>query len=169
MKRWTACLSVAALLIACDRVLKILVSARSAEWMGGNGPKIPGLIGLTYTENTGAAFGMLSNARWFLASLSVLASAVIVWAIIKSYFGAWQADWCLTLILAGALGNAIDRIFAGYVVDYLQFLFIDSFAIFNFADMCIVCGGILFILHTLLHAQKKEKEAVDALDGDGSA
>lgn len=171
MKRWMACLPVSALLVILDQAVKRLAVAQRDIWLAGNGPKIPGIIGLTYTENTGAAFGMLSSARWLLVALSAVASIVIVWAIIKSYFGTWQADWMLTVILAGALGNAIDRAFTGYVVDYLRFLFID-FAIFNIADICIVCGGILFVLYMLLSqksAAKPAKEASDALDGDGTA
>jgi len=111
---------------------------------------IPGLLDLTYVENNGIAFGMLSGGRWFFVALTIL-----LMAFISVYCIRLPRDkkhlWIripLTLVFSGAAGNMIDRIAHGYVVDMFEPTFI-NFAVFNVADSCIVTGAITLILAML--------------------
>lgn len=106
-----------------------------------NLPFIPHLVDLTYIQNTGAAFSMLSGQTWFLSIISMVMSVVICYLLITKYFPHTFGQFSLALILAGAVGNLIDRVFRGYVVDMFELLFV-RFAIFNVADICVVVGGI---------------------------
>jgi signal peptidase II len=116
---------------------------------------IPG-IELTYAENTGAAFSLLSGggARWFLVAVSTLAAAAIVVAVCKRWIGSLFGIISVSCVLGGAVGNLIDRVLNGYVVDMFAFTFID-FAIFNVADVFITAGGACFVLASLLEGRKK--------------
>ena len=111
-----------------------------------NGPKefLFGLFQFRYTENTGAAFSSFSDNT---ALLSVFTGVILLAAVIlllthkiKSNF----VNACIILACAGGLGNLIDRIRLGFVVDFIEPLFID-FAVFNFADCCITVGAFLLI------------------------
>lgn len=108
-----------------------------------------GLLGLRYVENTGAAFGMMKGQRWFFIILSTVAIIAISIYLIKyrrtvpSLLGI-----ALAMIVGGGIGNQIDRILNGYVVDFFEFLFID-FAIFNVADCFVTVGAFLIIFDML--------------------
>lgn len=110
----------------------------------GEKPLINGLLGFTYVENRGAAFGMMQGARWLLIPLTVVVLAGIAVYYVKLPYdrATVPVRVPLILILAGALGNFIDRLKDGYVVDMFEFKFI-SFPVFNVADICLVCGTIL--------------------------
>ena len=170
LKRWMLCLSAAALLILADQLIKRWVAGQKAAWLAqGGSPRIEGFIGLTYVENRGAAFGMLDTvwfARWFFVALAAVASAGILWALVRNIFHSAPSDWAVALILGGAVGNGIDRAVAGYVVDYIEVLFV-RFAIFNLADICVVCGGVLLIISTLITGLPEDKS--DAVDADSPA
>ena len=111
---------------------------------------IPGLIGLRYAENTGAAFSILSGKVDFLIIITAIALAVVAYFILAKKFDNRIEEICFVLIFAGGVGNLIDRIFQGYVIDYFEFLFMD-FAVFNVADV-YVCTGIglytVYVLYT---------------------
>ena len=107
---------------------------------------IEGFFGLHYTTNQGMAFGLFQGGRWFFV-ISTLLAVVIIIFYEKSLPATWRSFWFrvpLTLILAGALGNFIDRLLHGEVVDMFRFLFI-NFPIFNVADICIVTGAFIYI------------------------
>lgn len=105
----------------------------------------PNVFHFTYVENRGAAFGMLQNKQWFFVIMTVIVLAFIIWywkSIPCNKWGSWM-KFALILIISGALGNLIDRVVRGYVVDFLYFVLID-FPVFNIADICVVIGvGIL--------------------------
>ncbi|HHU79661.1 MAG: signal peptidase II [Caldicoprobacterales bacterium] len=118
-------------------------------------PILEGLFSLTYVENRGAAFGILQNQRWFLIAIPLL---IIIAAVI--YLFLHQNDGLLSrislsVILGGAIGNLIDRIFLGYVVDMLEATFI-SFPVFNVADMAVVCGTIALSCHLLFFHDSRQ-------------
>jgi len=116
---------------------------------------LPG-IGLTYTENTGAAFSIFGNARWILAGISLAAVvAMLVFILIKKR--ALPLIFAFTLIISGAAGNLIDRLLTGYVVDMFEFTFM-RFAIFNVADIYITVGGVFLFLY-LVFTQWRGKPA----------
>lgn len=134
---------VCGLLIAADQFTKYLVVEKLKPLRSQ--PFIPGFMEFRYHTNEGAAFGLLQGGRWiFIAFAAVLLVAVVYFYITLPKKGRIYTFLraAMVLITAGALGNAIDRARQGFVVDFMSFLFID-FAIFNVADMCIVCGTIL--------------------------
>jgi signal peptidase II len=116
---------------------------------------IPGIIRLTNVHNYGAAFGILQNTRWLLVAITVIfAVAVIALVATKTIRGAF-GRWMAIMVLAGALGNGIDRILHGYVVDMFEFEFI-KFQVFNVADIFITVGGILFCLYVIFNKDSME-------------
>jgi signal peptidase II len=122
-------------------------------------PFIPG-VNLTYVENTGAAFSLLSGgaARWFLVAVSSIAAAGIVYAVFRKWVERPFGIVTLGFVLGGAVGNLIDRVANGYVVDMFEFTFV-RFAVFNVADIFITAGGACFVLHMLLTETRKKKDA----------
>ena len=119
---------------------------------------IPGVVHITNVHNYGAAFSILQNARWPLILVTVIFVAVIIILINREVIHTPFGRWTATLVLAGAIGNCIDRILYGYVVDMFEFEFF-SFPVFNVADIFITVCGIMFCIHLILH---NEPEAVRA-------
>lgn len=107
------------------------------------------VLSLTYVENTGAAFSIFSRST---NALSVFTGIVIAAVLAFLFFYKKKLptvfNICIPLILAGGLGNLIDRIVRGYVVDYIQFTFF-TFPVFNFADMMITCSSFVLIIYLL--------------------
>jgi signal peptidase II len=151
------------LLVVCDQLSKLLVLQRIG--LHETVTVIPGVLNLTYVRNTGAAFGML-NAHDFaykpliVAALAILALVGILWYARRFAGDAWPARYGFVLIVAGAVGNLIDRVTLGFVVD-----FVDVYAgnwhfwAFNVADAAITCGAILFVADTLF-SRRHVPEAV---------
>lgn len=126
--------------LAVDLYTKALAVSRLA---GNSFPVIDNILNFTYVENTGAAFGMLKNGNVFLIiSTVIILAAVIVYLTIKKP-KAKAVKIASALIIGGALGNLYDRIFRGFVVDFIDIRFI-NYPIFNIADCCVVCGAIIF-------------------------
>ena len=111
-------------------------------------PIITDVFHLTYAENRGAAFSMLQNATWLLIAVTATALLLIVIALWKHWIDGALAHWAAYFVLAGGIGNLIDRVVNGYVVDLFDFRLI-NFAIFNIADVCICIGGGLFVLYVI--------------------
>lgn len=138
---------VAVLVLLLDQGLKYWVSL-NLPLNEGSLVLIPGVIQLTHVHNYGAAFGMLENLTWLFMIVTVLFCAVVIYVLatkkIASRFGCWLA----LLIMAGAIGNGIDRVICGYVVDMFDLMFplpfFGDFAIFNVADCFITVCGFLF-------------------------
>lgn len=118
------------------------------------------IIGFRYTENTGAAFSSFSGARWFLIGFTLIMLVVLLIFVIKyknkNIFFLISA----VMIMSGGIGNLIDRIRQGYVVDYLD-VKLFNFAVFNFADICVVLGAI-FVLIFIFFAEPKVTSRNDA-------
>lgn len=108
---------------------------------------LPGVLGLRYAENTGMAFGMLSGQSWLLGLLS-LTMIALGWAVLSRYRLGTLSRVSSMLMLGGAAGNMLDRLFRGYVVDMIEVLFMD-FAIFNVADAALTIGCLLMALSLL--------------------
>ena len=148
----------ALLLVLLDQGVKYLVLTKIP--LGGHVPFLPHLLELTYVQNTGAAFSILEAHTWLLALVSLVMSALLAWALFKPLFRHPLGRFFLALVLAGAVGNLIDRTFRGFVVDMFNVLFM-NFAVFNVADICVVVGGIGLGVYYLLLADKLEpKEAL---------
>ena len=136
----------AAVLVLLDQLLKIWAIANLQGQPSRN--LISGFIRLTYLENTGAAFGFLAGfggAQWLLSGykIVILAAAVAYFAILPVMRRFAFLRVPLTLIIAGGVGNLIDRVRFGFVVDMLEFEFI-NFPVFNLADIYVVSGIIMF-------------------------
>jgi signal peptidase II len=104
---------------------------------------------LTYVENRGAAFGTMMGGRWFFVALTVIVVVAggIYYSKIYNKDKSKIASLALVLVAGGAIGNCIDRLFRGYVVDMLSFNFFGySFPVFNFADICVVIGAVLLVV-----------------------
>ncbi len=164
-------LAAAAALVAIDQLTKRLAIVH----LKGQTPYAlwPNVFELQYCENTGVAFSLLQDQRWLFIPLSLLVSVAFIVILLRSPLGRYKTfSLCCVLILAGGIGNLIDRIWHGFVVDFLYFKLI-NFPIFNFADCCVVVGAcLLFIfllfmykdpddipLRTLLFNISKKKES----------
>ena len=143
----------AAALVAVDQLVKYLVSTNIP--LGGSVPFLPHIMDLTYVQNTGCAFSMLENHTWLLTLISAVMSVVLAEALARGFFKHPLGKITLSLLLAGAMGNLIDRAVCGYVVDMFRTLFMD-FAVFNVADICVVVGGIAAAAYYLLLYDKLE-------------
>lgn len=150
-------LAAAAVLLAVDQLLKyfVLLYLKPA----GSVTVIGGLLELSYVENTGAAFGLFKNFMWFVVVVTVLAFLAIAVLLFR-----YQNHTCFSyiasaLIIAGGLGNLVDRVLYGFVVDFIHVMFFGY--IFNFADCCITVGAVFFVLHVLLTSYR-EKKAQDS-------
>lgn len=144
----------AAALVVVDQLVKFLVRANIP--LGEGVPFLPHILQLTYYQNTGAAFSIFEQHTWILTLISAAASVLLIVLLAKRTFNHPFAMVSLALVLAGAVGNLIDRLFLGYVTDMFQTLFM-NFPIFNVADICIVCGGIAFCVYFLLFCKEEEK------------
>lgn len=147
----------AAALVALDQLTKLAI--RSSLALGEQLTLLPGVLGLTYVQNTGMAFSSLSGRTGFLTLVSLSASVAMVVMLLRNRpFAHPFGKWTLTLILAGAVGNLIDRFFFHYVTDMIQVLFV-NFAVFNVADCCVVVGGILMAVYVGFFWERLEGEA----------
>lgn len=136
----------ALLFIAVGVLLDQLTKIAAVDGLKGNNSfvLIDGVLQLTYHENRGAAFGILSDARWVFLSISTVAILAILFYIFykKDMPTLWLVS--LSMIASGGIGNMIDRIALGYVVDFIDFCLI-NFAIFNVADSFVTVGAFLMI------------------------
>ena len=154
-------LIIIAVLVAIDQLIKLLVIEHLEPI--GSLTLIDGFIRLKYAENTGAAFGSFSGKTSFL---SIFTFVIIILALIYLFVKKRKVDVeyvSVSLIIAGGLGNLVDRVFRGFVVDYIEPLFID-FAIFNFADILVTCSCIvlvIWLIHQICCEAKKEKSEKD--------
>lgn len=142
------------LLVLLDQKTKALAAA---ELKGGQGkPLLPGILSLGYVENRGMAFGMLEGGRVFFIVLTVLIVAVLVLAYhaIPEEKRFWPLSAGVLFIIAGAVGNFIDRLRLGYVIDYLRLDFMD-FPLFNLADCFLTWTAVVLAL-LLLFFYKNE-------------
>ena len=147
-------LSIAAL-TAADQIIKyfVLLYLKPVGSVGA----INGFLEWNYVENTGAAFGSFSGNT---ALLSVITAVIIIAgiaAIILKKINNKVLLVTTTVIIAGGLGNLIDRIFRGYVVDFIKVLFID-FPVFNFADILVTCGSFMLIIYLIIDIYKDSRK-----------
>ncbi len=148
-------LGIALAVILLDQLTKLLIS-RTFELNDSH--TVTAFFNLVRAHNTGAAFSFLAGAdgwqRWFFIGLGAVAAVFIVFLLAR-HGGQRLFGWALALILGGALGNVIDRVLHGHVVDFLQFHWGGAyFPSFNVADSAITIGAILLILDELLRVRR---------------
>ena len=147
------CYVLALFLVLVDQAVKLWVRRNLA--LGEARPLIPHFIELYHTANTGGAFSLLNQYTWALTAISAILTVVLILALWRGWFTTSRfSRLCVTLVLAGAAGNLIDRAAFGRVTDMFNFTFM-TFGVFNVADICVVAGVIGYAGYTVL-AQFKE-------------
>lgn len=137
-----------AAVVAADQLAKYLTVANIELF--ADVPFIPGLLQLTYVQNTGAAFSSFQGQQWLFAVIFVIFTGLILWEFYKKPMPFTKLErWCIAAVYAGGLGNMIDRVRLGYVVDMIETTFME-FPVFNVADCFITCGCILLMAHLFL-------------------
>ena len=152
---WLLWIGIAALIVVIDQFTKVLVLG---SFQYGEGVLVTSFFNLVRVHNLGAAFSFLSNAggwqRWFFTGLGSVAALVMVW-LLRSHAGQRLFSSAISFILGGAIGNVIDRLLHGYVVDFLDFHWAGwHFPAFNVADCAITAGAGLLILDELLRVRR---------------
>ncbi len=146
-------------LIAADRLTKLWAEGWLLKRHGGALEAVPGLMRFRYARNTGVAFSMLSGGRWLIVALNALLIAAIIafLAVKKPRSRLLRLGLCM--VIAGGIGNVIDRIALGYVIDFIELTFV-RFAVFNAADICVSVGAALSALGALM----TKGEGADGVD-----
>lgn len=147
---------ISALIIGLDQWVKWLIVDNFA--LGETKSVIPGILSLNHIRNFGAAWSLLEGKMWFFTVVTIIAVVVILTLMIKnrSNGNRWFMIG-LTLILAGAIGNFIDRVRLGYVIDMFQIDFM-NFPIFNVADISLVIGVICVLIYIILDEKEQRKK-----------
>ena len=153
-------------IVAADQLTKLWVLRDIPLY--GNVPVIPGVFSLTYIQNRGAAWGSFQGMIWLFAIIFALFTIGVIWEFSKKRMPFKTFDrWCIAAIWAGGLGNMIDRIRMGFVVDMIKTDFMD-FPIFNVADCFITCGCIALIVSLVFFNKdfwKDEKKQEEETEG----
>ena len=119
---------------------------------------IPGFLGFTFVKNTGAAFSSFEGQQWLFALIFAVFTAAVLWEYFKKPMPFTTLERvCIAAIYAGGLGNMIDRVRLGYVVDMIETKFME-FPVFNVADCFICCGCVLLMVHLLIWNKELWKE-----------
>ena len=146
----------AAGIVAVDQWTKALTVANIALYQDVE--FIPGFLGFTYVRNTGAAFSSFEGQQWLFALIFIVFTVAILWEFRKNSlkFNTFER-WCIAAIYGGGLGNMIDRLRLGYVVDMIETIFI-SFPVFNVADCFITCGCFAIVISLIFFNREFWKE-----------
>lgn len=148
-------LGIAFIVIVLDQITKALILA---DFQLGDSRYVNEFFNVVRVHNTGAAFSFLADAagwqRWFFVGLGAVATVFIVW-MLRRHGEQRVFSWALSLILGGAIGNVIDRLLHGYVVDFIQVHYGSAyFPSFNVADSAITVGAVLLILDELRRVRR---------------
>ena len=142
--------------VALDQYTKYLTVANIA--LHAEVEFIPGFLGFTYVKNTGAAFSSFEGQQWLFALIFIVFTAAVLWEYFKKPMPFTTLErFCIASIYAGGLGNMIDRVRLGYVVDMIETTFME-FPVFNVADCFITCGCIALMAHLILFNKEFWKE-----------
>lgn len=137
----------AVLLVAIDQIIKLLVVNHLKPV--GSVTVIDNLFNLTYVENTGMAFGLLSQQRWIFILLTTVVMIILVIALFKLKNQSRLFYISVALLVGGGIGNLIDRVAYGYVIDYISLSFFPP--VCNFADYCVTAGVIIFLIYLFFY------------------
>ena len=144
--------------VAVDQYTKYLTLANISLYESL--PFIPNFLGLTYVQNTGAAFSSFEGQQWLFVLIFAALTVAILWEYFRTPMPFTKFErWCIAAVYAGGLGNMIDRVRYGYVVDMIQTLFM-NFPVFNVADCFITCGCFALLISLFFNKEfwKEEKK-----------
>ncbi len=154
---------VVVLLVAVDQLSKYLVLTGLKPI--GTMTVIDGILQFRYVENTGAAFSMMSNNTTLLSIITSLIMIAILVALITGKIKDKLQCAALIIVVAGGIGNLIDRIERGFVVDFIEFTFVD-YAVFNVADIFVTIGAVLLIISIIIELVRETKEKKEQAKSD---
>lgn len=141
-------------ILVLDLVTKYVIDGMYEEGTGVSA--IPGLFNIISVHNYGAAWGIFEGSQVMLIIMSLIFLGIFIWYFIVEKKKSWLLIVTFAFLFAGCLGNLYDRIVFGYVRDFIQFAFWQSFPIFNFADTFLTFGVIMFIIYLLIPLFKKQ-------------
>ena len=163
MHRFFAALG-AAWVVIVDRYVKLLIMQNLD--LGGTATLLPGLLRLQHVRNDGAAWSSFSGARWLLVGVTALGLGALFWFVtrlVRHPLGVWS----IWLVIGGGVGNLIDRLQFGYVVDMFATEFI-NFPVFNVADIFVTCGALAGAVYYLKYYEKYDAKKAEKEQSDGS-
>lgn len=144
------------IIVIIDQLIKFAIS-NTIGISGESITLIPNVLALSYVENTGAAFGVFMT-RIFLIGVDLMIIFVVAkLALSKKYNLEKKSKFGMSLIIAGGIGNLIDRLFRGYVVDYIDITELFNYPLFNFADIAIVVGVIIVMVIIIINTIKSQE------------
>ena len=152
---YALCTALALALLGLDQWVKHYVTVHIP--LGEAQPLLPGLVELRTVHNYGAAWSSLAGMRWLLVAITGVIIAAVAVILIRRIVRHPVGVMAGFLILSGGLGNIVDRVRLGYVVDMFHFEFWPSYPVFNVADICIVCGAVLGVIYYLWFYEKYDK------------
>ena len=159
-----------ALLTACDQIIKYFVNLKlnpalpTCNHPDGTFTLIPNVLRLSYCENDGAMMGMMKGKTTVMIIAALLILAVLCFVVFSKKLKPGFLYVCIVGITAGGLGNIIDRIFRGFVIDYIEVLFVD-FYVFNFADCLVTCCAFLIMFYEIYELVKESREKKEKQNG----
>ncbi len=143
------------LLVGADQLIKYFIDLFLKPV--GSVTVIPKILQLSYYENDGAMMGMMSGKTTVMTVFAVLCLLLVCYILYSGKLGYGIDFWCVVFVAAGGIGNLIDRVFRGYVIDYIEVLFVD-FYIFNFADCLVTCAAVAIIISQIFQFTKESKK-----------
>ena len=154
-----SCAVMILLIIAFDQITKYLADGYLKAGKIVN--FIPGVVQFRYAENTGMAFSMFAGARWIFVALTVIVCVGVMWYLFSDRCPHLWLYWSLGVVVSGGLGNLIDRVRFGYVVDFIEPTFM-NFAVFNIADSAVTLGAVSLVAYLVFDLVKSKEGKDDA-------
>ena len=161
---YALCTALALALLGLDQWVKHYVTVHIP--LGEAQPLLPGLVELRTVHNYGAAWSSLAGMRWLLVAITGVIIAAVAVILIRRIVRHPVGVMAGFLILSGGLGNIVDRVRLGYVVDMFHLEFWPSYPVFNVADICVVCGALLGAVYYLWFYEKYDRRDKDHGDAD---
>lgn len=164
---YALCTALALTLLGLDQWVKHYVTVHIP--LGEAQPLLPGLVELRTVHNYGAAWSSLAGMRWLLVAITGVIIAAVAVILIRRIVRHPVGVMAGFLILSGGLGNIVDRVRLGYVVDMFHLEFWPSYPVFNVADICVVCGALLGAVYYLWFYEKYDRKGGDHGDADAAS
>ena len=164
---YALCTALALALLGLDQWVKHYVTVHIP--LGEAQPLLPGLVELRTVHNYGAAWSSLAGMRWLLVAITGVIIAAVAVILIRQIVRHPVGVMAGFLILSGGLGNIVDRVRLGYVVDMFHLEFWPSYPVFNVADICVVCGALLGAVYYLWFYEKYDRKGGDHGDADAAS
>ena len=148
------CSMMITLIVAFDQITKYYAAQKLTD--GRAVTFLPKVVQFRYFQNTGMAFSLFSGARWLFVALTLAVCIFAFWYLFSNRCQSLWLYWSIGVVIAGGIGNLIDRVRFGYVVDFIEPTFVD-FAVFNIADCAVTCGAAVMIGYLVIDTFRKDK------------